>query len=88
MVVQAGLPTAEEQADAAFEDLLRTSYLAGPQSTETEGTVDAAVDRAVGEQSDNSWTKAKSRGALWEAQQLFNALTGGAHIVRRKDGSV
>ena len=32
---QAGLPTAEEQADAAFADLLETSRLYGPQS---EGT--------------------------------------------------
>ncbi len=29
---QAGLPTAEEQADAAFADLLETSYKHGPQT--------------------------------------------------------
>lgn len=63
--------------------------MSGPQSAETEGDVDAAVQRAVGDgREDSAWTKAKSRGPLWEAQQLFNALTGGAHIVRRKDGSV
>jgi hypothetical protein len=51
--------------------------------------VEEARAAAVGDtRSDGDWKRAKRRGALWEASQLFNALTGGAHIVRREDGSV
>jgi len=82
----AGLPTAEEQADAAFVDLLQTSFVA--QGGTDLGMKDA-VQQAVGDQrQDAGWTAAKSKGPLWEVVQMFTALTGGAHIVRRKDGSV
>jgi len=77
------LPTAEEQADAAFDDLLLTSLVAGPQSQATaETTLEKAREQAQAQSED--WTAAKSKGAFWELQQLFGALSGGAHITRHK----
>ena len=75
----AGLESAEEQAEAAFADLLLTSLDDGREADLSElaesGTMPEEATRQRG-----NW--------LGDMQQLFGALAGGAHIVKKEDGRV
>eukprot|EP00238_Polyblepharides_amylifera_P012831 CAMPEP_0196595536 /NCGR_PEP_ID=MMETSP1081-20130531/81342_1 /TAXON_ID=36882 /ORGANISM="Pyramimonas amylifera, Strain CCMP720" /LENGTH=147 /DNA_ID=CAMNT_0041920145 /DNA_START=130 /DNA_END=573 /DNA_ORIENTATION=+ len=87
----AGLDTAEAQADAAFADLMFTS-MAFQEGAETEEERDAAWEECLniaqeGDQQED-WKNSKSKRAVQDVLSLFNALKGGAHIVKQKDGRV
>jgi len=87
----AGLASAEEQADAAYADLMYTSMV-GPDGPQSEEEADAAWQECLGMASTDTRSdinkNAKSRGVLGDVLELFNALKGGAHIVKKKDGRV
>ena len=72
---------------AAFMDMLETSEQHGPRSSAALQGAAAARDAAAGD-ADDAWKRQKSRGALGDMVDLFKALGGGAHIVRRDDGSI
>eukprot|EP01038_Epipyxis_sp_PR26KG_P017207 gene17207-23708_t len=80
----AGLPTAEEQAEAAYADLINT-------------TID---QRGLGDLSSEELAKLNKAGKMWEPNaktkkksglfddlvNIFGALAGGAHIEKNKFG--
>mmetsp|Transcript_31982 Transcript_31982/g.80790 ORF Transcript_31982/g.80790 Transcript_31982/m.80790 type:complete len:84 (+) Transcript_31982:547-798(+) len=79
----AGLSSAEEQAQAAYADLIDTSLGAEGdlsaqelESLESAGTMEASV------------TEQRSGGLASDLRSLFGALTGGAHIVKQRGGRV
>ena len=74
----AGLDTAEAQAEAAYADLILT----GIQTREEE--LDGAELKELAARG-GGMDGAPAKGGLWD---LAKALVGGAHIVRRKDGSI
>eukprot|EP00793_Prasinoderma_coloniale_P000749 PRCOL_00003899-RA len=69
--------SAEEQADAAFADLILTS------SDGDAGALEAGELEELA--SGGKMAGAQEKGGIWG---LLGALSGGAHIVRRKDGSI
>ena len=70
-------------------DLLNTSALYGPQTAATKQDLAAVRDCAAGDaEGMDEWKNVKSKGPLGDAIALFDALSKGAHIVRRKDGSI
>eukprot|EP00904_Undaria_pinnatifida_P001498 jgi/Undpi1/11349/HiC_scaffold_30.g13646.m1 len=80
----AGLESAFDQADAAFADLIVTSV-------DDQGVTldDQDVEElAKGGMMDDESTSKKSRGLFGDMSDVFGALSGGAHIVRREDGSL
>eukprot|EP00240_Pyramimonas_obovata_P009330 CAMPEP_0118923560 /NCGR_PEP_ID=MMETSP1169-20130426/2041_1 /TAXON_ID=36882 /ORGANISM="Pyramimonas obovata, Strain CCMP722" /LENGTH=105 /DNA_ID=CAMNT_0006864571 /DNA_START=187 /DNA_END=504 /DNA_ORIENTATION=+ len=87
----AGLATAEEQAEAAYADLMYTSMV-GPEGASSEDEASAAWEECLDLASNDVRTdiqkNAKSKGVLGDVLELFNALKGGAHIVKKEDGRV
>lgn len=78
----AGLGTAEEQAEAAYADLIATS-------TDGRDLSEEEVARlAEGGEMSEAEKGRKSRGLLGDMKELFGALGGGAHIVRKEDGRI
>ncbi|KAG5188825.1 hypothetical protein JKP88DRAFT_25051 [Tribonema minus] len=80
----AGLATAEEQADAAYADLILTSV---DQKHLSLGDEDLAELTKAG-MMDSKSTSRRSRGWAGDIADVFNALKGGAHIQRQKDGRI
>ena len=78
----AGL-SAEEAAEAAYADMINTSLGEGEKLTPEQ-----VQQLAEGGLMDSSSTKQKSGGLAKDVANLWNALKGGAHIVKRDDGSV
>ena len=76
----AGLESAEEQAEAAFADLLLTSLDDGREADLSELAESGTMPEEA--------TGRKSKNWLGDMQQLFGALAGGAHIVKKEDGRV
>lgn len=73
----AGLPTADEQSDAAYADLINTSI--------DQRKLDISDDEVKKlEKGSTMWEKASKNnpkmGILGAAGELFKALSGGAHI--------
>ncbi|KAK3279594.1 hypothetical protein CYMTET_12527 [Cymbomonas tetramitiformis] len=80
----AGLSTAEEQADAAYADLINTSLDVYEQSMSD----DDMEQLSVGGMMEETEKKRKSKGLLDDVANLFGALSKGAHIVRKDDGRI
>jgi hypothetical protein len=80
----AGLATAEEQAEAAFADLLVTSIDQKGLDLSDEDMRALAEGGAMDAESTNR----SSGGMLRDLGDIFNALKGGAHIVRQDDGRI
>jgi hypothetical protein len=74
--------TPEEQAEAAYADLVDTSLWGDDANAEGENDVEA-LSRA-GRMSAESLRR-KSGGVLSGAVELFRALSGGAHITRSSE---
>jgi hypothetical protein len=74
--------TPEEQAEAAYADLVDTSLWGDDANAEGENDVEA-LSRA-GRMSAESMGR-KSGGVLSGAVELFRALSGGAHITRSSE---
>ena len=74
--------TPEEQAEAAYADLVDTSLWGDDANAEGENDVEA-LSRA-GRMSAESMER-KSGGVLSGAVELFRALSGGAHITRSSE---
>lgn len=77
----AGLETADEQAEAAFADLILTSLDQGDESTQDLD----ALSRG-GEMPEEATSR--KGGFFKDIGELFGALAGGAHIVKKEDGRV
>ncbi|CAN0306291.1 unnamed protein product [Discosporangium mesarthrocarpum] len=80
----AGLDNAFDQADAAYADLLVTSM--DDQGLELDE--EEVEELAQAGMMDQESTKKRSKGILGDVMDVFDALGGGAHIVRREDGSL
>ena len=74
--------TPEEQAEAAYADLVDTSLWGDDANADGENDVEA-LSRA-GRMSTESLRR-KSGGVLSGAVELFRALSGGAHITRSSE---
>jgi len=82
----AGLGTAEEQAYAAFADLINTS--AAQQNRElSEQELEEFAQRG-GNMWEEGSKKRKSKGWLGDFVDIIGALGKGAHIVRKDDGRI
>ncbi|CAM9176668.1 unnamed protein product [Pylaiella littoralis] len=80
----AGLESAFDQADAAFADLIVTSI-----DSQGIGLDDEDVEElAKGGSMDETSTSKRSKGLFGDMSDVFGALSGGAHIVKREDGTV
>jgi len=83
----AGAQTADEQADAAYADLMFTC-MAGQEDVEADEAWEKALDIAKKGDTSTGWQNKKSKGVMGDAMELFKALAGGAHIVRKEDGRI
>eukprot|EP00237_Pycnococcus_provasolii_P010405 CAMPEP_0198710686 /NCGR_PEP_ID=MMETSP1471-20131121/2932_1 /TAXON_ID=41880 /ORGANISM="Pycnococcus provasolii, Strain RCC733" /LENGTH=205 /DNA_ID=CAMNT_0044470369 /DNA_START=69 /DNA_END=686 /DNA_ORIENTATION=- len=81
----AGLMTAEEQAEAAFADLINTSLDGADRNALTGAEI---TELSEGGRMDEGSKARKSGGLLADVVGLFEALSKGAHIVKQKDGRV
>jgi len=81
----AGLMTAEEQAEAAFADLINTSLDGADRNALTGAEIS---ELSEGGRMDEGSKARKSGGLLADVVGLFEALSKGAHIVKQKDGRV
>jgi hypothetical protein len=81
----ANLATAEEQADAAYADLINASL---EQSNRSELTVDEIANLSRGGRmwEKGSTSKKNKAGILGDLISVFEALSGGAHIVKNEYG--
>ena len=75
----AGLMTAEEQAEAAFGDLINTS-IDQRGITELSSEEIDLLSRGGRMWENGSTTQSRKWGFLSDVKNLFNALSGGAHI--------
>lgn len=80
----AGLESAYDQATAAFADLILTSVDDQGVSLDTEDV----KALAKGGMMDKKDTTNKSKGLFGDIIDVFRALSGGAHIVKREDGTL
>ncbi|CAM9285049.1 unnamed protein product [Scytosiphon promiscuus] len=80
----AGLESAFDQADAAFADLIVTSIDDQGVTLDEEDVQELAKSGMM----DKKSTSRKSKGLLGDVSDMFGALSGGAHIVKRDDGTV
>ena len=80
----AGLSSAEDQAEAAFADMINTTVDVTGEALDA----DARARLAEGGRMDGASTSRKSGGMWSDVRDLFGALGKGAHIVRQKNGRV
>ncbi|CAM9804993.1 unnamed protein product [Ectocarpus fasciculatus] len=80
----AGLESAFDQADAAFADLIVTSVDDQGVTLDDEEVQELAQSGMM----DQDSTSKKSKGLLGDIKDVFGALSGGAHIVKRDDGTL
>ncbi|CAM9167010.1 unnamed protein product [Hapterophycus canaliculatus] len=80
----AGLESAFDQADAAFADLIVTSIDDQGVTLNDEDVQELAKSGMM----DKKSTSKKSKGLFGDVSDMFGALSGGAHIVKRDDGTV
>ena len=79
----AGLPTADEQSDAAYADLINTSIDQRKLDISNEDIKSLEKGGTMWEKSSRNSPK---MGILGAAAELFKALSGGAHIEKNKFG--
>ncbi|CAM9614479.1 unnamed protein product [Ectocarpus sp. 8 AP-2014] len=80
----AGLESAFDQADAAFADLIVTSVDDQGVTLDDEEVQELAQSGMM----DQDSTSKKSKGLFGDMKDVFGALSGGAHIVKRDDGTL
>ncbi|CAN0035693.1 unnamed protein product [Ectocarpus sp. 13 AM-2016] len=80
----AGLESAFDQADAAFADLIVTSVDDQGVTLDDEEMQELAQSGMM----DQVSTSKKSKGLFGDMKDVFGALSGGAHIVKREDGTL
>eukprot|EP00903_Cladosiphon_okamuranus_P010858 g10256.t1 len=80
----AGLESAFEQADAAFADLIVTSVDSQGVHLDDKDVQELAEGGSM----DKTSTSKKSKGLFGDMSDVLGALSGGAHIVRREDGTL
>ncbi|CAM9196580.1 unnamed protein product [Ectocarpus sp. 6 AP-2014] len=80
----AGLESAFDQADAAFADLIVTSVDDQGVTLDDEEVQELAQSGMM----DQDSTSKKSKGLFSDMKDVFGALSGGAHIVKRDDGTL
>ena len=81
----AGLPTAEEQADAAFGDLINTSMDQQGMSQLSDQEM-LLISRGGSMWENGAKTQSRNGGFLGDLKILFAALAGGAHIEKDEFG--
>ena len=79
----AGLPTADEQSDAAYADLINTSIDQRKLDISSEEIKNLEKGGTMWEKSSRNSPK---MGIFGAAGELFKALSGGAHIEKNKFG--
>ncbi len=83
----AGLATAEEQADAAYADLINTSLdQRGIELSSEEVQRELQALARGGKMWEEGSTSERSKGLLGNLKNVFDALSGGAHIEKNEFG--